>query len=139
SCSIGPMSAIRHEDGAIPTLSLHAGESVAVLAPSRGGMLTRLAVGGRELFYLDRATFEDLSANVRGGNPVLFPSPGKLAGDAWARAGQSGSMKQHGFARNLPWEVVSTDTSGAARATLRLVSSDATVAQYPWDFRAEYT
>src|SRR5262249_3495910 len=81
----------------------------------------------------------DRTANVRGGNPVLFPSPGKLVDDTWQRGGQRGSMKQHGFARNLAWEVAASGTDDGAWATLRLEASDATRPQYPWDFRAEYT
>src|SRR4051812_38675002 len=104
------MFSIERREGALPTLELRDSEagSAATLAPSRGGMPTALHLRGRSLLYLDGATFADRSANVRGGNPVLFPSPGKLAGDAWERAGQRGAMKQHGFARNLPWEVIET-------------------------------
>src|SRR5689334_7203482 len=79
-----------------------------VLAPSRGGMATRLSLGGKHLFFLDESTLRDTTKNVRGGNPVLFPSPGKLAGDAWARDGQRGELKQHGFARNLAWKVAAS-------------------------------
>lgn len=135
------MFSIRAVDGVIPTLELadETSGSLAVLAPSRGGILARLRVGGREVLYLDQATFEDRSANVRGGCPVLFPSPGKLTADAFTWGGVHGAMKQHGFARNLPWEVVGTSAQGAASATLRLASNDATRAQFPWDFTAEYT
>jgi galactose mutarotase-like enzyme len=135
------MFSIRAVDGVIPTLELadEASGGLAVLAPSRGGILARLRVSGREVLYLDQATFDDRSANVRGGSPVLFPSPGKLTADSFSWNGVHGAMKQHGFARNLPWEVVSTSTQGAASATLRLTSSEATRAQYPWDFTAEYT
>jgi len=112
--------------------------SLLVLAPARGGMATRLSLGGRHRFFLDESTLRDPTKNVRGGNPVLFPSPGKLEGDAYERGGRKGSLKQHGFARNLPWELVGTDTDGAATATLRLTSSDATRSAYPWDFVAEY-
>jgi galactose mutarotase-like enzyme len=114
-------------------------KSLLVLAPSRGGMATRLALGGRHVFFLDEATLRDPTKNVRGGNPVLFPAPGKLTNDAFERDGKRGSMKQHGFARNVAWEVTRTDTDGAAKATLRLVSDDVTRAAYPWDFVAEYT
>ena len=114
-------------------------KSFAALAPSRGGMVTRLALNGRHAFFLDEATLRDPSKSVRGGNPVLFPSPGKLVGDTFEREGKRGAMKQHGFARNLPWEVVSTGTDGAARATLRIASNDATRSEYPWDFVAEIT
>jgi galactose mutarotase-like enzyme len=130
-------------DGPIPTITLTDTDapSKAVLAPARGGMLTQLAVAGRELLYLDRATLADPTANVRGGVPVLFPSPGKLAGDAFSWGGAQGALKQHGFARNLPWEVAATGTSTAqgAFATLALTSNKATRAHFPWDFRAEYT
>ncbi len=114
-------------------------KSFVAIAPTRGGMVTRLALNGRHAFFLDEATLRDASQNVRGGNPVLFPSPGKLTDDAWAREGKTGTMKQHGFARSLPWEVKSTSTDGAAAVTLSLVSSDATRAGYPWEFAAEYT
>jgi galactose mutarotase-like enzyme len=135
------MFTIDRRDGPIPTLELAdaSAPSVAVLAPARGGIVTRFAAFGRELFYLDQKTFDDPAANVRGGNPVLFPSPGKLAGDAWARGGARGAMKQHGFARNLAWEVTETGTDDGAFAKLALRSSELTRAQFPWDFRAEYT
>ncbi|KYG06653.1 galactose mutarotase [Sorangium cellulosum] len=137
------MFSVKQIEGAIPAVELVDGDAAsrAVLAPARGGILTELTLGGRELLYLDRATFEDRSANVRGGNPVLFPSPGKLAGDAWSSSGAQGQMRQHGFARALPWSLDDHGTAapGGACARLALRSSEATRAQYPWDFRAELT
>ena len=108
-----------------------------VVAPSRGGMVTRFEVHGAPVLFLDVASLVDETKNVRGGNPVLFPSPGPLAGDRFARQGKSGSMKQHGFARQRAWAVVGGDAQGGPRTevTLELVSDDATRAQYPWDFR----
>jgi galactose mutarotase-like enzyme len=111
--------------------------SVARVAPTRGGMATGFSVSDRAVFYLDEATLLDPAKNVRGGAPVLFPSPGKLAEDAWRCEGRAGTMKQHGFARNLPWTVESTSTVARATVALSLVSSDVTRAQFPWDFRAE--
>ncbi len=135
------MYTVEHRGGPIPTLTLADSDapSAAVLAPARGGMLVELTVAGRELLYLDRATLANPKANVRGGVPVLFPSPGKLAGDAWSRGGARGTLKQHGFARNLPWEVAATGTDDGAWATLALTANEATRSAYPWDFRAEYT
>jgi galactose mutarotase-like enzyme len=104
-----------------------------VVAPSRGGMVTRFEAFGTPVLFLDVATLVDESKNVRGGNPVLFPSPGPLAGDRFTRGGRSGSMKQHGFARQRAWSVVE---QGPSDVTLELASDDATRAQYPWDFRA---
>lgn len=127
---------------ALETLTLRAkpapgGHDVVVyLAPSRGGMATRFFVDGHAVFYLDETTLLDPSKNVRGGNPVLFPSPGKLEGDRFTRDGKTGAMGQHGFARNCAWEVAS---AGEDTATLRLVANDATLAAYGWDFSATYT
>ncbi len=123
-------------EGALPLVELVDTEagSLAVVAPSRGGMLTRLRVGSVEALYLDEGTLRDPGKNVRGGVPVLFPSPGKLTGDAWARGDRRGSLKQHGFARNLPWEIIGTDSGQSANVTLRLVSNEETRAGYPWEF-----
>src|SRR5580704_4423039 len=71
-----------------------------VVRPSRGGMLVSFDVDNTRVLYMDDGTLEDTTKNVRGGVPILFPSPGKLQGDAWSYAGKHGSMKQHGFARN---------------------------------------
>ncbi|CAN5483270.1 hypothetical protein BH09MYX1_BH09MYX1_36350 [soil metagenome] len=128
-------------DDALETLALHDSdaESTLILAPARGGMATRWTIRDREIFYLDEGTLRDPSKNVRGGNPVLFPQPGKLEGDVYSRDGKRGSLKQHGFARNLPWTVVGTSTADAASAVLRLTSNEMTRSVFPWDFVAEYT
>jgi galactose mutarotase-like enzyme len=105
------------------------GTTHATIAPERGAIVTSFDIGDRRILFMDEETLRDRSKNVRGGVPVLFPSPGKLENDAWSRDGTSGSMKQHGFARNLAW--AATDT------TLRLESNDVTRAQFPWDFAVE--
>ena len=130
---------IKEIEGAIPRLQLvHEGLSTAELAPTRGGMVTSLSMAGEELMFLDQESFADTSRNVRGGNPVLFPSPGKLVDDQWARDGHSGSMKQHGFARTSAWAVIGRETDECAAVTLGLDSSDDTRRRYPWDFSARY-
>ena len=109
------------------------------LRPERGGIATALAIDGRDVLYLDAGTLADPAKNVRGGIPVLFPSPGKLAGDAWAHGGASGAMKQHGFARNLAWRVLGVLGGAAPAAALELTSSAGTRAQFPWDFALQLT
>jgi galactose mutarotase-like enzyme len=111
-----------------------AAKASVVIAPARGGMVTRFSVAGAPVLYLDPETLADETKNVRGGNPVLFPSPGPLAGDRFTRDGREGSMKQHGFARNRAWKVI--HTRDAREVTLELASDDATRAVYPWDFVA---
>jgi galactose mutarotase-like enzyme len=108
----------------------------ASVAPNRGGMVTRFSAGGRDLLFMDRSSFVDPAKNVRGGNPVLFPTPGKLVGDAWSRGGLGGSLGQHGLARSRAWSVVDVSTGSVA---LRLEADDTTRASYPWDFRVDLT
>jgi galactose mutarotase-like enzyme len=112
--------------------------SVTIL-PARGAIATHFRVAGRELLYLDEATLRDPKKNVRGGIPLLFPSPGKLEGDRFERGGARGAMKQHGFARDLGWRVGETSEREAAQATLELLSNEATRAAFPWDFRLSIT
>ena len=129
-----------HED-ALETLELRddTADSALLLAPSRGGLATRLRLGGREIFYLEESTLRDPTKNVRGGNPVLFPQPGKLSGEVFARGAVRGALKQHGFARTSAWEVIAMRSDDAASATLRLISSDESRAAYPWEFVASFT
>jgi len=115
-------------------LVLEAGGARAELAPERGGMVTRLAVGGAPVLYLDEATFAEPGKNVRGGIPVLFPIAGKIDPDRLP--GASAPMKQHGFARNRPWRVVA---AGPDRAVLGLDADAATRAEYPHEFALRYT
>lgn len=92
-------------------------------SPARGAIVTSLQVAGQEALYLDRDTFNDPAQNVRGGIPVLFPLCGPQKEPA--------VMRQHGFARNLPWEVVEQT---ADRALLQLTESDQTLELYPYRF-----
>jgi len=121
----------------LETLSLHDEESGARawLAPTRGGIVTRFEVAGVPILYLDEGTLLDASKKVRGGNPVLFPSPGPLADDHFTWRGTSGAMKQHGVARTRPWRVSSTGTN---EATLELASDAETIEQFPWDFALRF-
>jgi galactose mutarotase-like enzyme len=115
-------------------LTSPAADATAVLAPARGGMLTRLSIDGRSLLYLDESTLVDPTKSVRGGNPVLFPSPGPLAGDRLAWGGRRGTMKQHGLARQRPFTVITADD---ARAVLELRSDAETLLEFPWEFTLE--
>jgi galactose mutarotase-like enzyme len=109
------------------------------LAPARGGMVTRFDVGDLPVLFLDDATLRDPTKSVRGGIPILFPIAGKLPGDRYEAGGRSFTMKQHGFARNLPWSVLEESTQGGASVTLGLDATDATREQYPFDFALRFT
>jgi galactose mutarotase-like enzyme len=117
-------------------LRLDSSDSLVSIVPGRGGLITHWRARGRERLYLDEATLADPTKNVRGGVPLLFPSPGKLEGGRFAREGKSGAMKQHGFARDLPWTVAARNASSV---TMTLASTDASRAVYPWDFSLTLT
>ncbi len=117
----------------------HATRSWFKIAPERGGIVISFGVNGQELLYLDKATFDDPSANIRGGIPVLFPISGQLAEGAYEWNGQRYRMKNHGVARVSPWRVESTDTGNGAAITLTLASDAETRESYPFDFELRFT
>lgn len=130
SADLGPLTPLESV-----VLEDAAARARVVIAPSRGGMVTRFDVDGAPVLFLDVASLVDETKNVRGGNPVLFPSPGPLVGDRFAYGKSKGSMKQHGFARQRAWSVALAEPKGRNEVTLELVSDDATRAQFPYDFR----
>ena len=117
----------------------HEAKARVVLAPTRGGMVTRFIVSDTSVLYLDADTLRDPMKNVRGGIPVLFPIAGRLADDKYQVNGATYTMKQHGFARNMPWAIVDQTTDGGARLGLALTPTPMTRAQYPFEFRVAMT
>jgi len=117
---------------ALETVNLSHGNVTVEVAPSRGAIVAGLTVGGKSVLYMDRATLEDPTKNVRGGIPVLVPYAGKLVDEVFTHAGTK--MKQHGFGRNKAWTVAEKSAS-----QLRMVlQQDAdTQAQYPYEFNIE--
>ncbi|WNQ10954.1 aldose epimerase [Paenibacillus aurantius] len=113
--------------------------SVVRICPERGGIVTGFRSKGRELLYLDRQTYEDPEANIRGGIPVLFPICGQLPDGRYEWDGESFTMPNHGVARNRPWEVAGTETEGHAAITLKLTSDAGTLESYPFDFELRFT
>jgi galactose mutarotase-like enzyme len=114
------------------------------IAPERGAIVTSFTVGDHELLYMDQSTLVDPTKNVRGGVPILFPTPGKLQDDKWERDGHAGTMTQHGFARRMPWLVEpvvrsSTGVLPSNKVTMSLVSNPETLAAYPWPFHTTIT
>jgi galactose mutarotase-like enzyme len=117
----------------------HEAKARVVIAPTRGGMVTRFIVSDTNVLYLDADTLRDATKNVRGGIPVLFPIAGRLTDDKYQVEGAAFTMKQHGFARNMPWAIVDQATDGGARVGLALTATAMTRAQYPFEFRLAVT
>jgi galactose mutarotase-like enzyme len=109
------------------------------VVPERGGIITRWQVKGQDLLYLDEARFTDPALTVRGGIPILFPICGNLPDNQYLYQGKPYSLKQHGFARDLPWTVIDQSTQEQASLTLELVSTEQTRSLYPFDFQLVFT
>lgn len=109
------------------------------VVPERGGIITRWQVQGQELLYLDAERFTHPEMSVRGGIPILFPICGNLPNNTYTHQGQTYTLKQHGFARDLPWEVTDQATETEAALTLTLTSQAQTRQVYPFEFRVTFT
>ncbi|MEM8642435.1 MAG: aldose epimerase [Cyanobacteria bacterium P01_G01_bin.54] len=109
------------------------------VVPERGGIITMWRLQGQDLLYFDAERFADPSLSIRGGIPILFPLCGNLPNDLYVHQSKSYKLKQHGFARDLPWTVRDRSTTDAASITLALVSNEQTRASYPFDFELQFT
>jgi len=113
---------------------LQSGDRLRII-PERGGIVSEWRCGEREVLYFDQERFADPAKSIRGGIPVLFPICGNLPGDLLQVNGVDHTLKQHGFARNLPWQIQLLDDQSGVR--LSLSSNDETLAAYPFDFLME--
>ncbi|PAX51145.1 aldose epimerase family protein [Brunnivagina elsteri] len=114
--------------------------SLVEIVPERGGIITKWLVGDRDIMYLDTERFTNPELSVRGGNPVLFPICGNLPDNSYTHNGKQYTLKQHGFARDLPWDVDFQEAgNNSAVLTLVLKSSEATKQVYPFDFEVRFT
>ena len=125
----------------------------AAVAPAEGGELTGLSVRhkGKWIELIYRARDYTTTSGFRGKASLLWPAvggqylpgsapKGSCADGEYALAGKTYPMPCHGFAKSLPWELVSSsaDSSGA-RATVRLRDSDRTRPAYPFAFELNAT
>ncbi|RAM50951.1 MAG: aldose epimerase [Hapalosiphonaceae cyanobacterium JJU2] len=109
------------------------------VVPERGGIITCWRVQGQEILYLDTQRFANPELSVRGGIPILFPICGNLPENSYTYNGKQYTLKQHGFARDLPWQVTDQVTQNAASFTLTLNSNEQTRAVYPFDFQVSFS
>jgi len=103
-------------DGASLSLSLHGAH-----------ILSWKPAGASEQLYLSPCSEYVPGKAIRGGVPVCFP-----------QFAERGPLPKHGFARTLPWELVSQEVGkDDALAVLRLRDSEATRALWPHAFELE--
>ncbi|NEQ38986.1 MAG: aldose epimerase [Okeania sp. SIO3I5] len=109
------------------------------VVPDRGGIITSWRVKNQELLYFEPKSFENRELNVRGGIPILFPICGNLPNNIYNYNGNNYTIKQHGFAQYLPWEVIGKSNQDRASITLVLTSNRLTRTVYPFDFKLTFT
>ncbi len=118
-----------YSEGGLQRLLLTATDGARAEIYAHGAHLTSWipAAGGERLYLSRRARFEPGVA-IRGGVPVIFP---QFAGE--------GPLAKHGFARALPWELmsVSQPAHGPACAVFRLVDTAETWRTWAQAFTAE--
>lgn len=102
------------------------------VVPERGGLISGWRCSGHEVVYLDLERFLDPAQSVRGGFPVLFPITGGLPDNKLPLPQGVFNLGQHGFARQLPWQMEAlTDGRGIQ---LQLCETRETFEAYPFWF-----
>jgi galactose mutarotase-like enzyme len=120
-------------------LSDQLAQSRLEVVPERGGIVTRWQLRGQDVLYLDSDRFANPDLSIRGGIPILFPICGNLPNNTYMHQGKPYLLKQHGFARDLPWEVIDRITQDQVGLTIGLDSNEQTRAVYPFDFQLRFT
>ena len=105
------------------------------VVPERGGLVTEWLCNGREVLYFDQERFADPAKSIRGGIPVLFPICGNLPDDRLPLACGDFSLKQHGFARDLPWQIELLGDQSGVMLSLNDCADSRRV--YPFGFRIQ--
>ncbi|MBD2438981.1 aldose epimerase [Nostoc sp. FACHB-110] len=120
-------------------LSEQASGSELEVVPERGGIITGWRVKGQEILYLDKERFANPDLSVRGGVPILFPICGNLPDNTYTYNAKQYTLKQHGFARDLPWEIEEVSEDNTTYFKLHLVSNEQIKVVYPFDFHLSFS
>lgn len=115
--------------------------SNSTVSISTAALSAEISATGAELVRLRDGAGADLlwdgnPAVWNGRSPLLFPIVGEVKGNRLKVAGTAYEIGRHGFARTSTFALVRSD---AASCTWRLVSSEATRRQYPFEFRLDVT
>lgn len=111
---------------------LKSGDTEARVLPD-GAMIKSFKVGGTDILFPDQNIQTEKGLKRRGGIPLLWPQAGPLTQES-----DVFKLAQHGFARDLEWEVKNVDEDNKA-VTLKLNSSEKTKQIFPYNFELEYT
>ncbi len=114
--------------------------SSASFSPHHGGMMTSLIMqapeGSRELLYFVPDYQFNNHQGMNGGAPFCFPICGRLLNSQYQYQGKTYHMNIHGFAYQMPWEVLNHHDH---TISLCLRDNDTSLAQYPFHFEIMLT
>ncbi len=134
------MFKIIQEDKQYKTYIISNSSSRLEIVPERGGIVTNWQVENNDILYLDRERFADPNLSIRGGIPILFPICGNLPNNIFTYNNSEYNLKQHGFARDLPWQIEKeTVNNDSANLSLILKSNQQTLSVYPFEFEVIFT
>lgn len=107
-----------------------------VVLPDYGGMLAELYYRDRPIFHLDKAMLPNSNV-LAGGNPVLFPFPGKTEDDSYEFNGKKYSMPFHGLVKYAQFGVADVREDSV---TLCIEQNSVNRKEnYPFDYKLEVT
>lgn len=105
-------------------------EMITVQIDSHGAELKSLKKNEHEYMWSADPAFWDRTS------PVLFPLVGSLKEKQFKSHGRTYEMRQHGFARDMEFALISQDESSL---TMRLASSPETLEKWPYEFALDIT
>jgi len=102
-------------------------DELVVAVKSQGAELTSVKSRSNGTEYLWQADPKEWARHA----PILFPVVGKLKDDTYTFKGVSYKLSQHGFARDMDFDLVRQSNT---EVELSLTSSPSTRTNYPFDF-----
>ena len=98
---------------------------ISIEVANHGAELKSAVKNGREYMWCGDAKYWGRTS------PVLFPNVGRLKGNQYTLDGKVYTMGQHGFARDMDFELLNSDDNSV---TYILESNEETLEKYPFDF-----
>ncbi|MBS7806225.1 D-hexose-6-phosphate mutarotase [Variovorax sp. PCZ-1] len=110
----------------LPQIKLQSQTGNATITEHGSQVQSWQTADGQEQLYVSPRAVMDGQAAIRGGVPLCFPQFNM-------RVLGTKPLPKHGFARNMPWALVSQDEQSVR---MELASNEATLAIWPHAFRA---
>ena len=124
-------------------ITLSAGDTRALVAPGIGANCVAFESDGRPIIEPVPSLDELRAAPSRGGCPILFPFPGRVAGGRYRFDGRDYQLPLnapaeathlHGFAPRARWRVASQDAATCVCVVDHSLLTEADARGYPWPF-----